>query len=451
MSVPKKPLWVDGLFLEPNHLQQQDRYHERLLALRVASLRARDWGVLESAMDPQALQGGEIRLERLRAVLPDGTLLTVGGELDDVLPPRPIDAQRSSTGEVDVYVGLAQENAAGANVELATNPTSPLRYLKIDSETTDFNTGNDPRVTPWMRHNLTIMFGDERRDHHDAIRVAKLGRAPSGALVLRDTFVPPSLRVSASPFLVSGFHRVLSAMTAKQQALSSSRRQRSATSLEFGNDPVRFWLLHTLNTKIPAIAQIAQDPSMHPDQAHRELSELLGALCTFDVEANPLSIPRYDHLDAGPIFEHMFAMALTLLERLIAERFVQIPLEPQSGGYYLGQLRDPAIVRHAFFLGVSGGYTPAQLREHVPRLTKIASTRQIGSIVNSAVNGATLAFEQYPPGALPLKADVVFFRLETGTDFWTDMVSTGTIAIYQPFDSNSVRLALYAVDPSSLQ
>jgi type VI secretion system protein ImpJ len=451
MSMPKKPVWVDGLFLEPNHLQQQDRYHERLLALRVASLRARDWGLLDCVIDPQALQGGELRVQRLRAVLPDGTLLNVGGELDDVLPPRPI--ERGGTGTVDVYVGLAQENPAGPNVELGNNPASGLRYLKVESEAPDFNTGKDARVTPWLRHNLQLLLGEERRDHHDALRIAQLVRAPSGALVVRDTFVPPSLRVSASPFLASGFHRVLSAMTAKQQALSASRRQRSATALEFhGNDAVRFWLLHTLNQKLPVIAQIAQDPSCHPDEAHRELAELLGALCTFDVEANPLSVPRYDHLDAGPVFEHMFAMALALLERLIAERFVQIPLEPQSGGYYLGHLRDPSILRHAFFLGVSGGYTPAQLREHVPRLTKIASTRQIGSIVNSAVNGAMLAFEQYPPGALPLKADVVFFRLETGSDFWTDMVSSGTIAVYQPFDANSgVQLALYAVDPSTLQ
>jgi type VI secretion system protein ImpJ len=174
-------------------------------------------------------------------------------------------------------------------------------------------------------------------------------------------------------------------------------------------------------------------------------------LCTFDPEANPLAIPRYDHLDAGATFEPMFAMALSLLERLIAERFVEIPLERREGGYHFGELRDAAIFRHAFFLAVSGTYTAAQFREHVPRLTKIASARQIGAIVNSAVNGARLVFDAYPPGALPVKPDVVFFRLETAGDFWTDMVSTGTIAIYEPLDPSAVRLALYAVDPETLQ
>jgi len=32
---PRKPLWFDGLFLQPHHLQRQGRYHERLLARRL--------------------------------------------------------------------------------------------------------------------------------------------------------------------------------------------------------------------------------------------------------------------------------------------------------------------------------------------------------------------------------------------------------------------------------
>ena len=131
----------------------------------------------------------------------------------------------------------------------------------------------------------------------------------------------------------------------------------------------------------------------------------------------------------------MFAMALSLLDRLIAERFVEIPLQRHDGGYHIGQLRDPALFRFTFFLAVSGTYTLAQLREHIPR-TKIASARQIGAIVNSAVNGARLAFEQYPPGALPVKPDVVFFRVETVGDFWNDMVATATFAIYEPIGSS---------------
>jgi type VI secretion system protein ImpJ len=452
MSTPRKPLWLDGLFLEPNHLQQQDRYHERLLAARAATLRANAWGILECVLDPQALVAGELRVLRLRAVLPDGTLLDVGEGLDDSLPPRALEGLRAANASLDVYAALAQESPANANVDLVGDPTSHARFIKQETEVPDFNTGREERPVPWGRLNLELVMGEERRDRFDAIRIAQVVRSTTGALALRDTFVPPALRIGASPFLMSGFQRVVTAMTAKQQALSSSRRQRSATVIEFqAADAARFWLLHTLNQKLPTLSEVAQNPQTHPDEAYRELAELLGMLCTFDADANPLTIPRYDHLDAGATFAPMFTMALQLLDRLIAERFVEIPLVRHEGGYHIGQLREPAHFRYAFFLAVSGTYTLAQLREHIPRLTKIASARQIGAIVNSAVNGARLGFEQYPPGALPVKPDVVFFRVETAGDFWNDMVASGTFAIYEPMDPNAVRLNLYAVDPDTLQ
>ena len=451
-SRPKKPLWLDGLFLEPNHLQQQDRYHERLVAERLSALVPYEWGVLECVIDERAVTAGELRVTRLDAVLPDGTLLRVGDGGDDSLPARTIEGFRGQVSSLDVFVGVAQESDVTPNVDLVGDPSTHARLLRTESSVSDFNTGKDERAVPWGRHNVRLLFGDERRDRFDAIRIAQLVRASSGAVVLRTTMVPPALRIGASPFLPGGFQRVLSAMTAKQQALSASRRQRSAAMIDFqAADAAKFWLLHTLNQKMPVIAEIADKPHTHPREAHLALAELVGALCTFDVEASPASIPKYDHLAIGDVFERLFAMALSLLDRLIAERFVQIPLERHDGGFHIGQLRDPAVFRHAFFLGVAGSYTPAQFLEHVPRLTKVASARQIGSLVNSAVNGAILTPEHHPPGALPLKPGLLFFRLDTANDCWNDVVSTGTIALYQPFDPTTVQLSLFAVDPETLQ
>ena len=87
----------------------------------------------------------------------------------------------------------------------------------------------------------------------------------------------------------------------------------------------------------------------------------------------------------------------------------------------------------------------------MPRLTKIASAQYIGQLLNSHTNGARLIPEPNPPGALPVKPGVAFFRLETAGDYWMHMVSTGSVAIYLPFDPGTVQLALYAVDPETLQ
>ena len=163
-----------------------------------------------------------------------------------------------------------------------------------------------------------------------------------------------------------------------------------------------------------------------------------------------MRIPRFNYLELGDVFGPMFDMAQDLLARVIAERYVQIPLEAREG-LLVGELRDPNIFQHAYYLAVSGSYPESQVREHVPKLTKISSLAQMGALLHSHVNGARLAVEHRPPGALPIEPGTVFFRLETAGDFWTQMVATGTIAIHAPFDTSALQLSLFAVDPATLQ
>jgi type VI secretion system protein ImpJ len=456
---PRKPLWIDGLFLEPHHLQRQDRYHERLLARRLGAVQADDWGVIDLEIDPRALQAGELRVVRLEAILPDGTSLSIDESTGDTLPPRRFEGfgpfgragGASAQQPLDVYVALAQESDQAANVDLKNDPATTARYLRSQSTVADLNTGSEERSVDWARHNLRILFGEERRERFDVLRIGQLARASSGAVTLRETFVPPVLHIGASAFLTNGFRRVLRTMIGKQQGLASSRRQRSATVIEFqAGDAAKFWLLHTLNGMLPAMAEVVDKPTTSAREAYGVLAQLVGQLCTFDASGDPMAIPRFNYLELGAVFEPMFVMAIDLLERVIAERYVQIPLEAQEG-VLVGELRDPSIFQHAFYLAVTGSYPEAQIREHVPKLTKISALQQIGLLLHSHVNGARLALEHRPPGALPVKPGVTFFRLETAGDFWTQMVATGTIAIHAPFDPNALQLALYAVDPTTLQ
>ena len=43
----------------------------------------------------------------------------------------------------------------------------------------------------------------------DAVRIAQIVRAPTGAPVLRENFIPPVLRVGASPYLLGRFRKLL--------------------------------------------------------------------------------------------------------------------------------------------------------------------------------------------------------------------------------------------------
>ena len=452
---PRKLLWTEGLFLTQHHLQQLDRYHEQLLDSRAQLIDPYAWGITEIDIDERALGLGQFKVSRLQAILPDGTPLEVGDGDGDALPPRSLEnALTPQMRTLDVYIGIASESDVSPNTDLEGRPGAIARYLRDSGSVLDYNSGSGEQPVQWARRNLRILFGEERQDAVAGIRVAQLTRATSGAIIVRPGFVPPVRRIGASPFLVSGFVRLLETMTAKQRSLADTRQQRTSAAVEFqASDAAKFWLLNALNTSIPPFAHMVDQRTSNPEQAYLELGRLIGQLCTFAVEGDPTTIPKFNYLDLGECFGPMFTRAMTLLDAVVAEKYVQIPLNKRSDGLYLGQVEDPTWLRYEFFVSatMAPGVAEAAVRERLPKLAKIASWNQINSILNSALNGAKLELEYRPPGALPVKQGVLFFKLSKTPEFWNDIAGTGTIALYQPIDHDGIELRLYGIDPANLR
>ena len=79
-----KVVWSEGLFLRPQHLQQQERYLERFVERRAGSLRPYTWGFSELELESDLLAIGKLGIKRARGVFPDGTPFSMPG--DDPLP-----------------------------------------------------------------------------------------------------------------------------------------------------------------------------------------------------------------------------------------------------------------------------------------------------------------------------------------------------------------------------
>lgn len=445
-----KLVWTEGLFITQHHFQRLDRYHERRLADRMRLASSFDWGVTELAVDERALAAGQLSITRLTCVLPGGMVLSGGEGHGDAIPPRPFDSIFTPQMPVlDVHVALAQEVDGAPAVALDPAFATVSRFTRAQEQLPDVNTGTGSQAVDVARPLVRLVFGDERRDGFDTIRIAQLVRSPAGTVMLKDNYVAPVLRISASPYLTRSFRALLTAMTARQRSLAESRRQRSAGAVEFDQgDLPKLWLLSTLNTFIPTIAHLVDAPAVHPEQAYVVLGQLIGQLCTMSADANadPTTIPKFVYTDLGATFEPMFARATALIGAAIQARSLQIPLTRREDGVFLGRASGPDIMRSDFFVSVSTTLPDAQVRERLPRLMKIASEHQIGAIMHSAVAGAPLELEYRPPSALPLQPGLHWFRLGRAPEFWADIVATGSFALYHPFDPQSLSLALYAVE-----
>lgn len=445
----KKPIWTEGLLISQHHLQQQDLYLEELVHDRVRAVTHYEWGVTELKIDERGFAAGQFRLQKLAAIWPDGTVVACGeGTAIPVPPPRdlPADEQR-----IDVYVGLA---AATQAAQLSADGSGARRYARELHTVTDLNTGGGAQELEWARPNLQVYFGNERRDGAVCIRIAELLRQETGLFVALDTRVPPILFLRTAPFLENGVRRVLANILARQQQLSSERRQRRSGNVEFHASEVRkFWLLHTLNGAIPVLNHLLDTARVHPEEAYLALAQLAGMLTSFSADAEPNELPKFNYLELGDTFEALFATVLRLLPGGIERSYTEIALQHRADGMLIGRLDDPSLANQEFFVAVKANVPEALVRERIPNVLKMAGWGQIYEVVKHARNGVRLNVEWTPSGALPLKPGVCYFRIAREGTYWEEIAKTSSVALYVPRDGEwaGAELALYCVPPSSLR
>jgi type VI secretion system protein ImpJ len=451
MIHPRKPIWTEGLFMTPQHLQQSDRYHESMLHTRLHAVATYDWGVTESQFDERALSAGQFKLVKLHGVFLDGTPFLIGDQGEDSVEPRPIEGNfPAALDALDVFLAIPNVRDNAANTALDPAKAGPaVRFLAEQVTLPDMNTGRNEQSVNWARTNMRVLFGTEPRDAFHTVRIAQLERDKTGAIVLKKTFVPPVLHIGASTFLLTGLRRLLSTMVGKQKALAEGRRMRTAASVDFqAADTAKFWLLHTVNSYIPIVSHLVDHGDAHPEDLFVVLGSLIGELCTFSPDGDPTDIPKFNYLELGDVFEPMFDRAVNMIAAVLADQYVIVPLEKREDGMYLGKFEDPTIPRnHDFFLECAGS-DEATLREKVPKLLKMASWTQIGYILNAAIPGVRAEVEYRPPTAIPVKPGLVYLRVEPSGDYWNDVLNSGTIAIYQPIDPQKVNIRLIGVKGS---
>jgi type VI secretion system protein ImpJ len=454
--MPHKPIWTEGLLISQHHLQRQDEYHDAVVRERIdAALRFR-WGIIELEIDERALVSNQFRLRRLAAVWPDGTIVRCGEGTDEPAPePRPFEEAFASGAKLEIFVALAHENESSGSVESQDNSSDSIkRYVRESENVPDMNIGGSAQEVEWGRPNLRVLFGSERKDGYFTIRVAELVRKANGQPMVRDNYVPPVLHVDAAPFLGAGLQRVVAAISSRQRELALERKQRQTGNIEFhATDARKFWLLHTLNGSIPVLNHLLEVKRAHPEEAYLCLANLVGQLCSFAPDADPMAIPKFNYLELGDVFEALFARVLSLLSGGLEQAYVTLPLEHRPDGMFIGKIPDPKLINQEFFVAVKANQPEPFVRERVPGLLKIAAWNHIYDVVKQARHGVRSEIEWNPSVALPVTPGVCFFRVKREGPFWEEIVKSNTLALYIPNDPDwaGTSLSVYVVNPNLLR
>lgn len=444
MAFTGKLLWGEGLFLRPQHFQQQDKHHSDYAHELAKIAQPYSWGVDSFKCDEDALANNLLRILNLSLVFQDGEMVKapVFDDLPDAIDLNQLPVSLSS---ITYYVGIANLKPHGDN--FASHPNSHTRYSLKNMDTSDAYTKSIDAEVSYLKNNILLISEHEPRDSYTSMPLLRIRRLSTGGFELDTTFIPPCLSIKSAPYLFELLRKLLDALQAKVNALYGYHREPSQHVIEHRTGDVSsFWLLHTASAAFASLSHYYHHPQMHPERLYEQLLHLSGALLAYSKHLSLSDLPQYDHRNPGPSFVKLHTMIRDLLDTVISSKFFSILLHEVKPSYLIGNLASDKINDSTnFYLAVSADVPTAELIDVVPVRFKVGAPDDVDKLVLSAMPGVRIMHAPQVPAAIPLRPDTHYFLLENKGPLFERMIQAQSISVYTPAGIKNIQVELMAV------
>jgi type VI secretion system protein ImpJ len=441
-----KVIWLEGMVLSPQHLQQSDLLADASVNARLQVLSPFYYGLASLEIDRDALGNGFFSLKDCSGIFPDGTHFSAPRQ--DPLPDlRPFDAVFPATKEmIGVSLALPAWGTNSANYAFQGAESKPVRYLGNSREIYDGNSGGNPKDIVFGRQNLRILFEGESPTGFQTLKICDLVRDGQGRVVPSENFYPSSVRIIAAHGLMAQLKKLMESCTQKSNYLMGQRAQKSTGVAQFNAESfTNYLLLAAINGSLPEIMHFYHHPFLHPEALFRRLLSFAGALISFGQDTKVTDMPKYVHGDLQGCFRPLFGLLETLLGVTVPTGYKIFALTKTSPIQYSANMKDADFnALKQFYLGVSAQASEVEIITAVQRKTKLGPVGRLEMIVNAALPGIPLVPETNSPQGIPAKAGYKYFRLQPGGDLWDQMVQGKSLAIHMPSELPSTKLELIA-------
>lgn len=454
IATAARPVWSEGMLLSPQHMQQQDLYHEQHVEARLQALSSNPWGVLTVHFDAPALKAGTLQLASFRGVLPDGTPIQFDALSSQRPPSRAVAPHFAARAEaLPVYLGLPLLREGVANIAMSGDGGAQ-RFRGLTRRVYDLTLARNERELQVSEVAPVLLFEGEPGKDHAALKIGEVVRDAAGGYALSDSFIPPCLTLEAAPTLRAELQDLLSRGLTKRRKLAEERRGRDGAKIDLTvRELEKSLFLHALDRSLGWLKHCSDTPETHPRAVYRALVEFAGALMTVASEGDPADLPAFQYADQRATF----APLLTEVRRLLSKEFdplcIEIPLRPHQGNSWVGEFKDERLLHCSTFVlavEVEGDLVVAS--NEIPEVTKIASWQRIAAIVRLNALGVPIRATFRPPSEVAIQPKTTYFLIDTTDQLWLELVAARKVAIYlrPPYDPQRARVRLFGVPPKEV-
>lgn len=438
MSWFSKVAWREGLFMQPQHFQQHDRYVEKLIENRLRVATPYPWGVVELALDRDLAQQGRAGLRRIAGIMPDGTPFDAPGTT-----PLPLAAEvpADAAGQ---YLWLTLPDTAPNERETGFDEDDATRYRILPETVSDSAAALRQEATLEVAVlRLELVIRTTPRAGYQCLRLARISEVRDGVVTFDDTLPPPVLVLNAHPVVHGYLQRVIGWIEARLATLS---RYAADPSSGGGMQASDYLMLMCLNREIGVLRHYDHTHAIHPERLFERLVGLASELATFDhaTRLAPDYAP-YDHADPRASFQTVVQDIQRLLSRELG-RAQRLHLQQVRQNSYLAEVADRNLFREAaFVIEVASSRPLTEVQAQFPQLCKAGPNTRMSEIVKNNLPGIGLVHLPNPPRQIRVIASNVYFLLDKNSPLWRDFTTAPAIGMHFAGDWPDLKLELWAI------
>ncbi len=445
MTWHNKVMWTEGMFLQPQHFQQQDRYVSRTIDGRFRMSVPYGWGFFSLAIDEAALHQGKLALTQASGVFRDGTPFSLPA---DDPAPLAIDIPGDVRDErVVLALALLRPGVAESDVE-DVSASMPARFQATELEVADSHAAS-LRQAPLQigRLNLRLMLERDANDGFSCLGVARIvERRTDGRILLDPQHLPVLLHVPENTVADGYLREIIGLLHQRGETLAARLAQPGRAGVGEITD---FLLLQICNRYEPLLVHARRSPVFHTEQFYALLLSLSGDLSTFNESKRPRELVAYNHDDPAHCFHVLMSDLRQSLSMVREQSAIPIELQERKHGIKVALIPDIDLQRTAVFvLAVNAQMNGEQLRARFPTQVKIGPTERFADLVNLQLPGVGLRALPVAPRQIPFHAGFCYFELETrGNEMWRQLETSSGLAMHVAGDFPGLELEFWAIRP----
>lgn len=412
----KKVVWSEGMFLSPQHFQQQDRYLEGVVKGYSEFMNPNRYGLADLEFDKPLSKIGKIGIKNAKGLFPDGTPFDIQNGLAVEIP----------SGTHDKLVYLALPIYRSGVVDIGEERDKHHRYHRLEHNTFDTSRDQSEAIQLELAGlNIELKLeGDDLQDY-TLIPIAHVSEHKSdGEVILNKGFIPVCLYFSVSDYLKDNVNDLYVQMQYRARSISQRLKVESASKSHQALIRDYQWL-QALGRWLPSIKCWLDLGSIAPQTVYYTCLTMVGEMQGLEGKM-PQEYGKWEPSRLYAIFSELFSDIRILLREVQLDNLTSLVWDSrllEKRRLLRTMVQDRSLFNSGrFVLVVSSPQGAVKLSEQFPLISKLAGNSAIAGLVRNALSGVPLRVLPVPPSELKARSDSAYFEVDTHSTLWRELI-----------------------------